>query len=368
MVVALYLVAFAMVLGGGGALVRGAPFLNSDWGSTLVLAGTIAASCGALLAGFAAAAGRLQRLEREVVLAREQVASAWLAAPAPFTDPVFGRASPADAGLPHAPEPGPGLPGAPAVEARYGDMWAAPDLGPSPEVRLAGATLVSGPPEVSPPAHGSDAVPAAEAPAGERAGPADPGRDGDPRADPTVPDFLAHPRRELSISERLAALREAAPARPARVEPRPEFVEPSVPRAEPVPSAGHEEAPTPHPTAPGPAPRPETARTIPDPEVGPGLAIPLVPEVVHADQESPAESAAAPAPAPAAAEAGPGPSEPGEGPVEIGRYASGGNSYVMFSDGTIEAETPTGHYRFTSLDQLKEFIASGGEKPASATA
>ncbi|MBM6592418.1 hypothetical protein [Microvirga pudoricolor] len=45
----------------------------------------------------------------------------------------------------------------------------------------------------------------------------------------------------------------------------------------------------------------------------------------------------------------------------IGTYNSGDNRYVMFSDGSIEAETPQGNFRFASLDELKEFIASGGE-------
>jgi len=45
----------------------------------------------------------------------------------------------------------------------------------------------------------------------------------------------------------------------------------------------------------------------------------------------------------------------------IGTYNSGDNRYVMFSDGSIEAETPDGVFRFNSLDELKEFIASGGE-------
>jgi hypothetical protein len=34
---------------------------------------------------------------------------------------------------------------------------------------------------------------------------------------------------------------------------------------------------------------------------------------------------------------------------------------VMFSDGSIEAQTPSGVFRFKSLDELKEFIAAGGE-------
>ena len=45
----------------------------------------------------------------------------------------------------------------------------------------------------------------------------------------------------------------------------------------------------------------------------------------------------------------------------IGTYNSGDNRYVMFSDGSIEAQTPGGLFRFKSLNELKEFIASGGE-------
>jgi hypothetical protein len=33
----------------------------------------------------------------------------------------------------------------------------------------------------------------------------------------------------------------------------------------------------------------------------------------------------------------------------------------MYADGAIEADTPTGRYRFKSLDELKDFIAAGGE-------
>jgi hypothetical protein len=51
----------------------------------------------------------------------------------------------------------------------------------------------------------------------------------------------------------------------------------------------------------------------------------------------------------------------------IGTYNSGDNRYVMFSDGSIEAETPEGVFRFDSLDELKEFIAAGGEGRSSAS-
>lgn len=49
-------------------------------------------------------------------------------------------------------------------------------------------------------------------------------------------------------------------------------------------------------------------------------------------------------------------------PTIVGTYNSGGNFYIMYSDGSIEAETPAGKFRFGSLDELKEFIAAGGDK------
>ena len=57
----------------------------------------------------------------------------------------------------------------------------------------------------------------------------------------------------------------------------------------------------------------------------------------------------------------------GADPNVVGTYNSGGNAYVMFSDGSIEADTPTGRYRFKSLEELKEFIANGGEEGLGAT-
>ena len=46
----------------------------------------------------------------------------------------------------------------------------------------------------------------------------------------------------------------------------------------------------------------------------------------------------------------------------IGTYSSGGQRATScIADGSIEADTPTGRYTFQSLDELKEFIAAGGE-------
>lgn len=76
------------------------------------------------------------------------------------------------------------------------------------------------------------------------------------------------------------------------------------------------------------------------------------PAAPHPDSEPQREAGLQPAPSQAA-------SRP-EATV-VGTYSSGGNTYVMYSDGSIQAQTPTGLYRFDSLDELKAFIASGGE-------
>lgn len=55
----------------------------------------------------------------------------------------------------------------------------------------------------------------------------------------------------------------------------------------------------------------------------------------------------------------PASNESGEAPVEIGRYSANDVAYVMFSDGSITAETASGTYRFNSLIELKDFIERG---------
>lgn len=53
-------------------------------------------------------------------------------------------------------------------------------------------------------------------------------------------------------------------------------------------------------------------------------------------------------------------------PTVVGTYNSGGNFYIMYSDGSIEAETPAGKFSFDSLEELKDFIAAGGDRPKAA--
>ncbi len=72
-------------------------------------------------------------------------------------------------------------------------------------------------------------------------------------------------------------------------------------------------------------------------------------------EEPPPEPAAPSAPSP----------EPPQAPPErvlVGQYSSGGNEYKMFSDGSIDAVTPAGLRRFASLEDLRAFLAGGGER------
>ncbi|MGY6646212.1 MAG: hypothetical protein ACXIVD_13420 [Salinarimonas sp.] len=158
----------------------------------------------------------------------------------------------------------------------------------------------------------------------------------EPQADPAV-------LQEAAVSleqDRFATLLEAqtateepeyAPTRPDP-EPEPEIIE----EPERLPAAIE--------SGPEPIAQPETA-----PE----------PEAVHEPEPVPAQE---PEPAPIPE---PEPEEPAPAPAPelsvVGTYESGGNTYTMYSDGSIDAKTPEGDYHFASLDELKTFIAEGGE-------
>jgi hypothetical protein len=43
-------------------------------------------------------------------------------------------------------------------------------------------------------------------------------------------------------------------------------------------------------------------------------------------------------------------------PTLIGRYTSGGANYMIFSDGSIEAETDEGAFKFASMGDFKQFL------------
>jgi hypothetical protein len=71
---------------------------------------------------------------------------------------------------------------------------------------------------------------------------------------------------------------------------------------------------------------------------------PLVPEPEPASEAEPAPQAAAPDEEVAVSEI-------------IGHYEAHGAHYTMYADGSIDADTSHGVYRFSSMEELKQFIA-----------
>ncbi|MFC3265059.1 hypothetical protein ACFOEX_01620 [Camelimonas abortus] len=55
------------------------------------------------------------------------------------------------------------------------------------------------------------------------------------------------------------------------------------------------------------------------------------------------------------------PAGAGAGPAVVGSYTAGGVHYVMYADGSIDAQTPDGVRHFSSLEALKAHFAGGGK-------
>jgi hypothetical protein len=146
--------------------------------------------------------------------------------------------------------------------------------------------------------------------------------------------------RVRKVQRELAAFREGlarlGPGLPTR---------PVLPLGEAVPAA-----------VPPPAAKPAVVRDEPEEHA-----------VLKAADAIPEPAPAVPAAAPVRAPAGVPEKATDPSRTVIGTYSSGGNGYVMYSDGSIEADTPNGRFTFQSLDELKDFIASGGEQPARAS-
>ena len=129
------------------------------------------------------------------------------------------------------------------------------------------------------------------------------------------------------------------------------LAEPGAPEAQSAPAPA---APPPIALEPEPQPAPESAPeetlappSAPDDEEESAAApinesrkgpLPALEELVHAD----AQAAKEPAPPPAL----------------VGRYSAGGADYSIFSDGSIEAQTSHGDFKFASMREFKAFIAA----------
>ena len=289
MIAALFALAAAMIIGGCAAVIQGFPYVRLESGLAMVIAGSVAASSGAVLLGLGVVALGFRRVERAIgrVLTAGERHAAPAAAPA-----TAAAAAPASADADRTRLP-PLLPAAPAfivpsvVEPAFDPER--PRMEPSLELRADEART---------------AVP--EAAAVEAAKPA-----------PVEPDPV-HAAPPVLAPEPSLRLETGAPRAQSAIAPEDDLF--AAPEPPPEPREEVREEVREEIRAESPSLRP-SLDTAPEPEPAPKLAARTV----------------------------------------VGRYASGGNTYVMFEDGSIEAETPQGRFTFASLDELKAFVDGGGE-------
>ena len=319
MIIALLALAFAMIVGGLLAAFFGWDIVLVERGWTMVIAGTVSAASGALLLGIAAAVSKLSQIAAQLSRLQGGFRDEGVAAAAPGTSRdlplaalpgalVAGQAGEADAGEAERPdEAQPTLPLFEAEDRREPDDAA---IKPAqwPEDSQASELAPPFPPRTPP------------APA-----PAPFAEEDEPQM--KVPDFLLAERAgdadersrvtdgDVNIYDRGADEPVLEPRDLDEADDRPE---------PPVEMASERVSET-------------------EPE--------LEPAAMQSDREM-------------VDEAGSDEERPA---TVVGTYNSGDNRYVMFSDGSIEAQTPSGVFRFQSLDELKEFIAAGGEGNANAS-
>ncbi len=322
MVFALYALAAAMVAGGLWSVIQGFEYVVIERGWTMAIAGSVVATGGVLLFGIARAVAALHRIEAALGRGVDRLARG---------------------ALPDAPPPRPNM-------ANLGSILSEPPAPPPVEPAPARAPADA-------------ASPAGIAAAGMAA---------------TGLATSGIAASGLGGSEPAAAM--PALREPEAPPPDPQF--PPDPRPSPDPLLADAPTPRPAPTASEPETRDEfgfagvlqgTQDPEPPPEETPEAASrfgvhfdePVVAEPEPAAPREDSEDAAVDLRGGLPAEDAPSDEAPGDASDEdltvIGSYNSGGNTYVMFSNGSIQADTPNGRYRFGSLEELKEFIAREGE-------
>ena len=269
-----------------------------------------------------------------------------------------------DAGLPLA-----------AVKLRAPDVQPAPRadelvmsiLAETAAAAAAPASAARGTP-VTEPAAPAVAVPASTAPAKSAAvwpAPVVTAPAALPIAAPVAFPAAADAHAVAAARARLTEAREAA----VPIAPGPEFVHAALPDVGVLPAAhisgdGHV------PLAPEPALLPDevplAAPNLPLAAPGPPLAAPGPPLAAPGPPPPIKEQHLPPAAPLRTADIAPLP--PVSEPTVVGRYNAGGAAYVMYSDGSIEAETDNGTFRFGSMDELRDFIEirNSGSTPAGA--
>jgi hypothetical protein len=312
MIIALLALAIAMILGGLLAAFFGWEIVLVERGWTMVIAGSVTAASGALLLGIAAVVSRLKRIENRLSRLQGGLAEGELSLTTPAAGALAGIgaagglvAGQAAADDERVDESQPVLPLFEAEDKREREDVTV-SIAEWPEDREA-APVIPFPPRTTPI---SSSPP-------------------DEETDLKVPNFLLAGRavdteEESRVAEADIADDERERERGDRepkvfdLDRRDESLEAaSVFEPEAEPEAGGE------------------------------------PAVAEDDEETPREDET--------------PSEETSPATVVGTYNSGDNKYVMFSDGSIEAQTPSGVFRFKSLDELKEFIAAGGEGNSSAS-
>lgn len=173
------------------------------------------------------------------------------------------------------------------------------------------------------------------------------------------------PLRELTASTLGGTLADRTRIEPSLAEPsRAAALEIPAPTREPAPTPAEPELPLPglgssHPAAEPSGERP-AVQDAPKADPADDLFVPSRPAA-----DKPEPIAAAPEQSETALRSSLD-EAPAAGPERtvVGRYSSGGNTYLMYDDGTIEADTPNGRFTFASLDELKAFVDGGGEAGA----
>jgi hypothetical protein len=286
MVIALFALALAMIVGGAAAMVQGWDIILVERGWSLLIAGSVGAGSGALLLGIAAVVARLGRIRSDLKQLSEHIVR---------SEPVF-------------PQP--------------------PILDP---VAAVASGLLEG-------ALGTTGTPAsAELP-----------READDEGtQPTLPPFMRRNEVDSASRERIAGRGEtrfgSSVGKGERNHEWPEIA-PGRPEAESKIRSSDDLF------SEDDRERPEERHTLAD----------------RAEDDGPVrERDLSPAAERLPVFGQPTAQEPelraAHSTTIVGTYNSGDNHYVMFSDGSIEAETPQGKFSFSSLDELKEFIAAGGE-------
>lgn len=325
MVVALLALSLVMILGGFAAVVQGFPYVRLESGLAMVIGGSTAASAGVILLGLTAVLDRLRRLQGHLAHVLSQVNAASLPAagePRPVAETVPWPAAPVAPSQP-----------IPEVEPPQRPSLTGLSVAGIGAAGLAGLSLGA----LRPGGRGSEPVFDDPAPQAE------PHAD---TAEPLLPDLLDEPSPETQAEHKADPdadlFGEAEPYRPVSSEPE---------------LAAAAEAPE-HETTEEATPAPETLGLRSSLDEPAAVSVPKRSEPVFIEPP-PAEAVADEPAAPEAEESEPAPEEERHA---VGSYSSGANTYVMFSDGSIEADTPRGRFTFASLDELKSFVNAGGEE------